>query len=58
LNNDDPKKNMILISAPTGTSLEVKQEENEHLLKMDSNGIGEIKVYTCNRKEGVKRLEL
>jgi hypothetical protein len=39
---------MLVISAPKGASLElVEEDRGECLLKMDSNGKGSIKVFSC-----------
>ena len=58
MNNGDPNKSMVIISAPKGTTLEVgEEEEGDCLLKMDASGKGDIKVYTCKASTGVKELE-
>jgi hypothetical protein len=50
----DTNKSMIVISAPTGANLEVREEEKgDCILKMESTN-GNIKVYTCKLNEGVK----
>ena len=58
MNNGDPNKSMVIISAPKGTTVEVgEEEEGDCLLKMDATGKGDIKVYTCKASTGVKELE-
>ena len=50
----ETSKSMIVISAPKGTSLEMGVEEHgESILKMDSTGKGNIRVYNCNSQRGV-----
>jgi NADH:ubiquinone oxidoreductase subunit D len=55
MNKNDPNKNMIIISAPRGSALEVGEEEKgECVLRMDATGKDRpIRVYTCKPNEGV-----
>ena len=52
----DPNKGMLVISAPKGTTLEVKDEEKggECTLTMDAKNNGPMKIYSCKIGEGVK----
>lgn len=50
----DSTKSLIIMSAPKGASVEAMTVEEGCQLKMDSNGKGPIRVYTCQQKTGVK----
>ena len=54
MNKTDHTKSLVILSAPKGASLEAMSLEEGCQLKMDSNGKGPIKVYTCQQKYGVK----
>lgn len=45
---------MVILSAPKGSSLEATSKDSGCQLRMDSNGKGPIKVYTCQVKTGIK----
>jgi len=57
MNKTDNTKSLIILSAPKGASLEAMAMEDGCQLKMDSNGKGPIKVFTCQQKTGVKELQ-
>ena len=51
----DPEKGIVVVSAPKGTALEVDEEgKGECSLRMNSNGKGDIKVYSVKLNEGVR----
>ena len=56
MNKKDGNKSLIILSAPKGASLEAISLEEGCQLKMDSNGQGPIRVFTCQQKNGVKEL--
>ena len=57
MNKTDHTKSLVILSAPKGASLEAMTLEEGCQLKMDSNGKGPIKVYTCQQNTGVKELQ-
>lgn len=54
MNKTENNKSLVIIAAPKGASLEAMAQEEGCQLKMDSNGKGPIKVFTCHTKTGVK----
>lgn len=55
----DANKGMLIVSAPKGTHLEVSEEDKGGcVLKMDANGKGNLKIYSCQLNEGVKEFQV
>lgn len=57
MHNGDASKGMLVLGAPRGAQLEIKEEEGgECELKMDASGMGDIKAYFCTPGVGIREV--